>query len=187
MKPISNSIKKSFLFLSIFLAGNSCIVVSGSSISNRLYLFEIEYVNYAQGYQHSGIYIDHAGNIFSYEYTSDDEKWKPKSSERFTKNELEEKYSHSRNFIAKIDKDTLQEKIELIPLAAKGSYSDTTNVGADMGKLSYIAYLYNAENGAYIPVILEEQGDWEYKNESEAARILSDWLKTISYDRDYTL
>ena len=184
MKPISNHIRRSFLFLSIFLAGSSCIVDSESSLSTRLYLFEVEYINYAWNYQHSGIYIDNIGNIFSYKYDSNDEDWKPKSYKQVTRNELEEKYSHSKNFIAKTDKDTLQEKIKLIPLAAKESYPAKNNPGSDMGTLSYIAYLYKAEDDAYIPVILEKQGDWEYKNESQAAKILADWLKAIYYKRD---
>ncbi len=164
--------------MSIFLLSNSCIFDSEDS-STQTYLFEVEYINFAWGYQHGGFYIDKTGNVFRYKYGLNDDPWKPASYDHFSGDELAEKYRHSKTLCDKIDHNTLQKQRRLIFSAAEGSYSDSTNVGNDGGGLSYIGYIYESESDSYRPIILELKGDWEYKNESEAAKSMVTWLKTV--------
>jgi len=179
MKYFLSFIFKFFTYLPILILCNSCILDRENIQNSQIYLFEIEYVNHAWGYVHNGSYIDNKGNVFSYKYGFQDDPWQPKSYDYFSARELIEKYNHQRTSCDELDQSIIKERQKLISLAIEGSYSDTTNVGADMGSLSYICYIYDSDNDLYYPIILEIKGDWEYKNESEAAGTLVEWLKTI--------
>lgn len=179
MNFISTLLFKTSILLCVFTFNNCSLIDSGDETNAQNYFFEIEYVNHAWGYLHNGFYIDKSGGVFTYNYNEQDNPWNPETRDHFSEDELIDKYSHSKSLCDKIDFITLKEKQLQIAFALQGDYSDTTSDGADMGTLSYICYLYNSDSNLYTPVILEVRGDYAFKNESEAAKNLVQWMGTL--------
>lgn len=170
---------KAFVCLSFFSLISCSLNDSEDKTDTQDYFFEVEHVNHAWGYQHNGFYINKTGDVYCYNYTEQDEPWNPESRDHFSAEELKDKYSHSNSLCDKIDWITLKQKRRMISLALEGNYSDTTSEGADMGTLAYICYRYNSDSNLYTPIILEVNGDYAFKNESEAAENLVSWLGTL--------
>ena len=93
--------------------------------------FENSYTNFAEGYQHSGIYVDPQGNVYSYGYQSADTPWSPKQTDSPSEQEIEEKYSQGRKLIRKIVAQELLEKQGLVQPASTGQFSKRVQQGAD--------------------------------------------------------
>ncbi|NOX87789.1 MAG: hypothetical protein GXO77_02105 [Calditrichaeota bacterium] len=146
---------------------------------NRKYYFEIEYVNYAWGYQQRGIYIDDSGNVYSYKFDSGDKPQTPKSPPYYSGEELSEKYEHNKTFCRQLSKKLFEEKTKLIPLTMKAAYSDTTFPMADAGILAYKCYYFDKSNDRYLEIILKVKGDMSYKNLSPEAELLVEWLENF--------
>lgn len=179
MNYIPKFLVTTFVCLSFFALSNCSLIENGDEGNAQTYYFEVEYVNHAWGYLHNGFYIDKTGDVFTYNYNEQDDPWDPETHDHFSAEELIDKYSHSNSLCDKIDFITLKEKQLHIPIALAGNISDTTSDGADMGTLSYICYLYNSNTNLYTPIILEVRGDFAFKNESEAAKNLVQWLGTL--------
>lgn len=143
-----------------------------------LYVFEVEYINHAWGYQHSGIVIDSAGNLYTYSWDTPD--WVPSQQEQYDDASLARKYNPNRRFIRKISSDMLASMLALRASAVNSSYSDTVNVGADAGGLQSSIYQYN--EGAvlrYQRIALRLTGDFTFEKQSDAARVIADWLESL--------
>ena len=81
-----------------------------------------------------------------------------------------------------INQDTVMKYFAMIDAAALGSYSDTSVVGADMGEFSYIAYKYNPVTKKYQQIVLREDGDWSFYNQSPSAMKIAAWLNSYRQD-----
>ncbi len=161
----------------VFLFGSFHILSAEDLTGSRVYLFKVEYVNYAWGYQHNGCYIDNKGNVFRYRYSLK-ANFENSKSHRGRIDRLDERFNYSETLCGKIEKRVLDEKRKLAILAQKGSYSTPSSGGADRGKLSYMSYIYDPDKGVYKRIILRVEGDWEYKNELKEAEELVAWLKS---------
>ena len=140
------------------------------------FIFEIQYTNWAWGFDHSGTYIDYKGNIYSYEYDTT-ETYISVEKSIYTREELKTRYKSNKKFIDQISKDVLEQKKELISPAIQDQYSDTLNTGIDMGQLSYICYTY--EYNLYHKIVLRSEGDFTYQILSAEADSLINWLKSL--------
>lgn len=167
------------LYISTILT--SCNIVENDTVENgQNILFEVQYINFAWGYQHSGFYINKKGEVFNYKYDANSAVWKPNKDNYYTEEELLNKYKPNNTLVDTIDKCIIFNKKKLIPQAMQSNYSDTTQIGADQGTTSYICYYYNSIKNKYLEIVLEQDGDWNYKKESLEADSLINWLKDIS-------
>ncbi|MFN7929799.1 MAG: hypothetical protein U0Y68_18010 [Blastocatellia bacterium] len=140
---------------------------------------EQSYTNFAWGYQHHGIYVDSEGNLYSYSYQPKDKPWSPKQDAAPTAAELEEKYSHGRQFIRKLDAQEWEAKRKLFAAAHDGKLSDRKQSGADMGANICRCYVSDEAGQQYKEVTLRVQGDWSYENLAPSAKTLADWLESL--------
>ena len=140
------------------------------------FLFEVEYTN-TWGYVLTGFYVDNEGNVFSYDHS--DEEWQPNHTTFYTEKELQEKYSHSKQLVKTIDPKILSEQYGLVKEASRGPWSEPFSRCFDVGRLTYLAYSYEAQTGKYEPVILQRAGSMAQKNLSGSASSLFEWLNTI--------
>jgi len=69
---------------------------------------------------------------------------------------------------------------DLIPAASKGKLSDPVCVMWDAGLITYKGYLYNGSRNEYIEVILRVSGDDFFENLSPEAKILAEWLISVT-------
>jgi hypothetical protein len=146
--------------------------------TNKAYC-ERSYTNFAWGYQHNGIYVDAEGNLYSYNYQRSDKPWSPKQAEAPTTQELEDKYSHSRKLLRKIEPQEWQAKLKLLAEASNGKMSERKQRGADMGANVCRCYVLDEANNRYKEVELRVQGDWSYENLAPSAKELAAWLKSL--------
>ena len=144
---------------------------------NQIFLFEVEYINFAWGYQHYGFNIDIKGNVHRYEIDSTLDF--PLDTNEFSKIQLYEKFIQNAKYMYKIDKEIISDTKKLIFNAMGGGYSDTVEVGNDMGSTSYNCYYFDDKNEKYIRTILSVEGDRQYHNTTIEAKEIVDWLRTV--------
>jgi hypothetical protein len=156
-----------------------------SVVSGQRILFEVSYINFAWGFQFYGYYVDSAGLVHKFRYASDDDPWQPSDPDQITEEDLMEKYSHNPAFVTELDADVVSQNVELISDAAQGHMSKRTHEFCDFGSIVYTAYLYDDQDERYQPVTLLIYGDWTSRNQSQAAEMLVEWLKSIQVDWQY--
>ena len=140
---------------------------------------ERSYTNFAWGYQHNGVYIDAEGNLYSYKYQPKEKPWSPKQGDTPTAEELEDKYSHGRKLLQKIEPQEWQAKLKLLTSASQGPMSKRKQSGADMGSNVCRCYVFDEATSRYKDVPLRVQGDWSYENLAPSAKALADWLESL--------
>ena len=198
------------ILLSILLFTINCGDGQDSPLSNyeRYYpyvppdeqkiFFEFQYINKAWGDEHNGYYIDRDGNIYAYEhYLGSDDPWSAGSGYtdfcddnnhicQYNEALLLEKFEENPIFVGTIDKDELMEMVALIEVAQAGEFSERKCTCADVGMRYLAAYSFNQPD-IYTSVKLYVSGDCAYKNISDEAIILTDWLIEIFDDPEITL
>ncbi len=170
------------IVLTAFIVISCDPINSGQVAERQQILFEVEYENYAWGHQHHGIYINNEGEVFQYNYDQNDTIWQDNQDGFYTEKELLEKFQPNKQVVDTLDRSTVMDKQQLIPLLMNAGYSDTTSAGADQGAMRYIAYQYITYTNQYRQIVLEQDGDWEYKLTSSEADELTDWLKGLQVD-----
>ncbi len=159
--------------LMLFIPAMASAMSSRPSIKQE-YLFEFSHINFAWGFQMSGMYIDKQGNVYTYDHSH--EPWKPSSDEYLTEQDLQEKFAHKNEQVKSIDISVLKRMHKLIIPASRGKLSERVNRCFDFGSGSYSTYLYDAQTKRYTNVLLYQYGDWAKKNLSEEAKVLYEWL-----------
>ncbi len=167
---------------SLMASGQESTSQQGKSLlpAAQLIICEREYINFAFGRVHKGIYVDHEGNVYSYAYRRGDKAWQRSKDGTYTEAELMEKYDHGKQLIAKVYSCELEAKRKLIPKAGEGPYSERILRGADQGTYASACYLYDTPTGKYREVTLRTTGDQRYENLSAEAKILSAWLESLA-------
>ena len=178
--------KNTILILSILFSYLFLEQIYAEEPKEQKILFEIEHINYAWGYHHSGTYIDNEGNVFEYDHSY--EGWYSKTGYNppdegdgsLTGQQLLEKIGDKKNWIGKIEKKELLDKIKLIPDASKGILSDPGRIAYDAGSTEFRAYLYLDAEDKYIPISLKKRGASSRENLSESGKKLYQWLEQVA-------
>jgi hypothetical protein len=148
----------------------------------QLVLFQIEYINYAWGYQHSGIMIDSAGNVGYFKFP---ENWNsPDTLGYITEAEMNDNFKQLKDINFSVSRDTLISYYKLVETASKGKLSDPYNRMFDAGTTVYSGYLYYPTIKKYKQVLIKQWGDWSIDNQSPEADEIFRWLKSV-YDDAY--
>ena len=125
---------KIFFFLFTILLITGCkknIVIS----EKQTILFQVEYINYAWGYLHTGFIIDSEGNVLTYK---NPQNWNfPDKDFSITQNQVKENISKCTNSGKKIPKDELQKYANYIKNISSSKVTALKNVAADAGSLQY--------------------------------------------------
>ncbi|NQT61878.1 MAG: hypothetical protein HQ556_02870 [Candidatus Marinimicrobia bacterium] len=172
--------KKMKVIKSNLLTLCAIILLGCSEVENHQeYYFELEYSNWAWGYQLTGWYIDSGGKIYSYSFGQTDEEWEPNQIDQQSSDELRAKYSHSNSYEKLVPVDTLEHYFSLVNTALEGSFSDTTSQGADMGIISYLCYRYDVESETYLRNVLKVTGDIHFERKTDDAQRLISWLEGL--------
>lgn len=151
-------------------------------LPSQNYLFEVEYINHAWGYQHSGIVIEQNGEMFRYSWGTSSPYWTPTPNELYSLIELETKFNHNRQLIRILPKDTIAAMVGLNSTATVGSYSDTVAVGADAGAVLFSIYQFDSSTQRYQRIPLRLTGDYTFERKSDAATVIANWLEKLYYE-----
>jgi hypothetical protein len=142
------------------------------------FVCERSYMNFAYGYQHAGIFVDRDGAIHSFHVERSIPPQPPAAPDR-TEAEMKDKYGMARKLVGSVPADRLRAMFQLIPAAARGSFSRRVQAGADRGAVVSSCYLFDAAAQRYREIELTVAGDWEYRNLAPEARILATWLESL--------
>jgi hypothetical protein len=151
--------------------------VSVEQISQR-FVCERSYTNFAWGYQHGGIFVDHDGGVYRFAVRGTS-RLAPASTDGLDEAELEAKFGPDRTLLRTVSKDELLAMFRLIPAAAKGRNSERVSVSRDRGALVSACYSFDAKKRRYRLIELDVKGDWEYRNLAPEAHKLAEWLATL--------
>ena len=153
---------------------------SGPAAAQQQIICEREYINFAFGRAHTGLYVDRKGNVYSYAYKRGDKAWRRSTDGTYTEAELLEKYDHNRKLITTLKRKEVDAKRGLILKASRGTYSERIRRGADQGTYTSVCYLFDAATRRYRELTLRVTGDTRYENLSEEAKTLSAWLDSLA-------
>lgn len=144
--------------------------------SQQTWLCGREYVNHAWGYQRRGMVLDVSGNIWKYEVMGG-QVWNPTDMTRLTEADLKMRYESAMVVSGKkVPKPEVDKNFPLIEDASQATPTQPSPHGADMGQTLTYCYTYDAGSRTYSQVMLDNKGDWDSTNPSQAARNLRSWL-----------
>jgi hypothetical protein len=168
---------KIVFFLITILLITGCkknIVIS----EKQIILFQVEYLNYAWGYVHTGFIIDSKGNVLIYKNPQD---WNfPDKDFRINQNQVKDNISKCSNSGEKIPEAELQKYANYIKNISSSKVTALKNVAADAGSLQYICYQFSENSGTYKSCLIKMEGDFTCENLNFFSKKVSTWLKSIN-------
>jgi hypothetical protein len=144
-----------------------------------------EYVNHAWGYQRRGVVLDTSGNLWTYSVTGNGDFFKPVDVTSLSEADLKMRYNGAMVVSGKkVPGPEIEKYFPLIGDAAQAKPTEPSPHGADMGQTLVYCYTYDAGARTYSQVMLDNKGDWDSTNPSQAAKNLKSWLN--SWFKDVT-
>jgi hypothetical protein len=140
-------------------------------------LFQLDYVNYAWGYQHNGYIIDNEGSVLSY---NNPENWSFPDDEFYLKEtQVAENISKCSTTGIKIPGEELQKYTNYIKNIASSKITALKNVGADAGTLEFICYQYSESSQTYKGYLIKMEGDFTCENLNFFSKKVVAWMREI--------
>ena len=136
-------------------------------------LFQMEYINFAWGYQHSGWFINNEGEVRRYT----PQIWKIADKDGyFDLGSLRSNYNQATEIIGQVDMHELKTKALLIEGTLNGELGEMNCPGADQGSFTLYCYFWDEEKQKYKQQFLSVSGDCNQQNSTNAAKVLTDFL-----------
>lgn len=168
---------KIFLFLLTAFFSTGCrknIVIN----EKQAILFQVDYVNYAWGYQHNGFMVDNEGNVLRYK---NPQSWNfPDKDFNLSESQVSENLKVCDYSGKRISKDELQKYANYIKNISSSKITALKNVAADAGSLEYICYQFSEKSGNYKGYLIKMEGDFTCENLNFYSKRVSLWLKNIN-------
>jgi hypothetical protein len=150
----------------------------------QIILFQVEYVNYAWGYQHTGFIIDNTGSVYTY---NNPDGWNfPVSDRELGNDEIAENLSKCTLSEYKVPVSELRKYSSYIKNISQSAVSGIKNAGNDMGTLEYTCYLASPVSGQHRGYLIKMEGDFTCENLNFYSKKITSWLDGISKDIDST-
>ena len=142
-------------------------------------LFQLDYINYAWGYHHSGYIIDNFGNVMTY---NNPENWIfPDKDFGISANQVSENLSKCRQSGKKISKEELQKYTNYIKNIASSKVTALKNVAADAGSSEFICYQFSESSLTYKGSLIKMEGDFTRENLNFHSKKVAAWMKEINF------
>src|SRR5665647_965932 len=115
-------------------------------------LFEVQYINYAWGYQHSGSIIDASGDVREFDLPS---VWNfPDTAGYISKADMEENLAQLGEITCTFNKRDLGYYSDKLANAQKGKLTTPEHQMCDFGSLSYSGFIYEPGKNRYRYVLI---------------------------------
>lgn len=169
---------KIFLFIISILFITGC--KKNSVITEKqAILFQVEYMNYVLGYQHTGFIIDNTGNILTY---NNPQNWNyPDNEFNLSESQVRANIGSCLKTGKRIPSEELQKYANYIKNISSSKVTALKNVAADAGTLEYICYRFSQNSGTYKGSLIKMEGDFTCENLNFYSKKVSTWLKNIHY------
>lgn len=174
MKSIQVNI--SFILLTaFFITGCKKNVVINEK---QTILFQVDYMNYAWGYQHIGFIIDNLGNVRTYK---NPQNWIfPDKDFNLSEIQVRENFENCLNTGKKIPVEELKKYAGYIKNISLSKVTALKNVAADAGTMQYICYQFSDKSGTYKGYLIKMEGDFTCENLNFFSKKVTTWLKNIN-------
>ena len=169
--------------LKIFFVFFSALFIQGCKKNNiisekQLILFQVEYINYAWGYQHNGIIIDNEGNVLTYK---NPQNWNfPDKDFNITESQVSENIRNCEYSAKRIPNVEILKYANYIKNISSSKVTALKNVAADAGSLEYICYQFSEKTGNYKGYLIKMEGDFTCENLNFFCKRVYAWLKNIN-------
>jgi hypothetical protein len=140
-------------------------------------LFQVEYLNNIEVYDHWGYFIDVNGIVRSYNLP---EKWNfPGDDQIISNKEMLENLAASKITETKIPKDELRKYINYIDNIAASKVTMTKSKSTIEGTLSYYCYQYSENSSSYKRTIIKTKGRSKCENLNFYSKKVVLWMNEI--------
>ncbi len=141
-------------------------------------LFQVDYMNYAWGYEHSGIIIDNNGNVLTYK---NPHNWNFADNDfNISESQVRENLGYCSFSGKKISAEELNRYVNHIKNISSSKVTAPRNVAADAGSREYFCYRFSEKTGTYKGYLIKKEGDFSCENLNFYAKKVSSWLKVIN-------
>jgi hypothetical protein len=163
------------LFIVLIITGCKKNVVINE---NQAILFQVDYVNYALGYQHNGFIIDNQGNVLTYK---NPQIWNfPDKDFILSESQVRDNIGNCLNSGKKIPKEELKKYANYIKNISSSKVTALKNVAANAGSMEYICYQFSEKSGIYKGYLIKAEGDFKRENLNFFSKKVTTWLKNIN-------
>lgn len=138
--------------------------------------FEVNYVNYAWGFQNNGFLIDKMGRVRTFDKPKD---WKFAEPGPLTTAEMDERLAKTTVAKYTVPANELAQYIKKMKRVSDKDFTELSNRGADMGARGYYVYRYDSGSKMYHAVLLQSVGDNEIYNKDSDAKEIAEWLVKV--------
>jgi len=141
-------------------------------------LFQVDYVNYAWGYQHNGFIIDNEGRVLTYK---NPQEWIfPDKDLKLSGSQVHDNIEKCHFSGKTIPREELIKYARYIKNITSSKVTAPKNVAADAGSLEYICYQFSEIPDTYKGCIVKMEGDFTCENLNFFSKKVSTWLKNIN-------
>ena len=141
-------------------------------------LFQVDYVNYAWGYQHNGFIIDNEGRVLTYK---NPQEWIfPDKDLKLSGSQVHDNIEKCHFSGKTIPREELIKYARYIKNITSSKVTAPKNVAADAGSLEYICYQFSETSGTYKGSLIKMEGDFTCENLNFFSKKVSTWLKNIN-------
>jgi hypothetical protein len=143
---------------------------------------EVSHLNFAWGFQHSGIYIDPTGSIGEFNYSADDSRWAPNRGQPMTQGDLRQKHRPGNRVIARVCPAQMIWLRDELNKVRYSPSSEPTHGSSDGGTQFTQCWMFGSDSAPGQHIRLRETGDVESRNLAEAAPALANWIEAVAQD-----
>jgi hypothetical protein len=141
-------------------------------------LFQLDYINYAWGYQHNGYIIDYEGNVLTY---NNPETWNFSDNDlSISEDQVAENLAMCKPSGKIIPKAELLKYANYIKNISSSKVTAMKNVAADAGSLEFICYQYSESSGVYKGYLIKMEGDFTCENLNFYSKKTIIWMRNIN-------
>jgi hypothetical protein len=156
----------------------TCCKKNAAINEKQAILFQVDYVNYALGYQHNGFIITNQGNVLTYQ---NPQNWNfPDKDLKLSESQVRDNIGNCLNSGKKISIEELKKYANYIKNISSSKVTALKNIAADAGSTEYICYQYSEKSGTYKGGLLKMEGDFTCENLNFFTKKVITWLKNIN-------
>ena len=145
--------------------------------AQQLILFQVEYINYAWGFSHSGFLIDSSGVVATFNFP---ENWHyPDSTGYISVADMQDNILQLDTLTFTVDKNELLKSFSMLENISKGTLIEPPYFAYDAGTTDYSGFLFDPDKNQYKHVLIKRVGDCPLENDSPEAEEVFQWLRKV--------
>jgi hypothetical protein len=145
--------------------------------AHQLILFQVEYINYAWGFSHSGFLIDSSGVVTKFKYPLN---WHhPDSTGYISVSEMEDNIRQLDTISFSVNKTAVLKYFSMLENISKGELIIPPYRAYDAGTTDFSGFLFDSNRQQYKHVLIKREGDRPIVNNSPEAEEVFQWLLKV--------